>query len=72
MQCNTLNCSLSRNRIRDNHFTGVPASIGVNLENDYPGHGRMDGNQIYTNQLRGGGRVVVVGGGATNTVTTPP
>lgn len=71
LQCNTLNCSLSRNQIRNNRLGGVPATIGVNLENDYPGHGVMEGNQVYANQVSGGGKNIAIGG-ATNTVTSPP
>lgn len=70
LQCNTRNCSLSRNNIRGNVLNGSGAPVAVNLENDYAGRGgRMDGNRVSGNQMRDVRQRTNIGDGVTNTVT---
>jgi hypothetical protein len=66
-QCNTRNCSVSRNQVTGNVLHGNNSGSAINFENDYPGSGVMDANQASTNQVAGASQGVSVGNGATNT-----
>jgi hypothetical protein len=66
LQCNTTNCSVSRNSITGNILGGNGSGPGINFENDY-GTGMMDSNNAGGNQVIGASMVISIGPNVTNT-----
>jgi hypothetical protein len=67
LQCNTTNCSVSRNSITANTLGGNGSGPGINFENDY-GSGVMDSNNAGGNQVTGASIVISIGPNVTNTI----
>jgi hypothetical protein len=66
LQCNTTNCSVSRNAITGNILSGNGSGPGINFENDY-GTGTMDSNNAGGNQVTGASILISIGPNVTNT-----
>jgi hypothetical protein len=66
LQCNTTNCSVSRNLITGNTLGGNGSGPGINFENDY-GTGMMDSNNAGGNQVTGASIGINIGPNVTNT-----
>jgi len=66
LQCNTTNCSVSRNSITGNTLGGNGSGPGINFENDYC-TGMMDANNAGGNQVTGANIVISIGPNVTNT-----
>jgi hypothetical protein len=66
LQCNTTNCSVSRNLITGNTLGGNGSGPAINFENDY-GTGTMDSNNAGGNQVTDASMAISIGPNVTNT-----